>query len=265
MAKSKVSAICTDYDETLTTEDTTERLLLRIKELTPLNQRADFNRIWTDTSVKYRMELARIYAEALTLPFSEPAERLNYLSNRINNLEIESSAQVFQLFKYITKEQLRKEGAKIQLLPQAKKVLKEFRQKKLPAYVISLNWSRDMIEASLSEVIGANNIFCNNIVFRNNTADSGLELCVNSPKDKHTRMKSIASPQRVAYAGNGVNDILCILSAKYGFIINPQSPLLQLLETVGVSADKIKDPAKTDEPGIYLINSWDDIKRVLTN
>jgi len=264
MAKSKVSAICTDYDETLTTEDTTERLLLRIKELTPQNQRADFNRIWTDASVKYRMELARIYSEVLTLHFSDPSERLNYLSNRINNLEIESSAQVFPLFKYITKEQLRKEGAKIQLLPKARKVLKEFKEKKLPAYVISLNWSRDMIEASLSGVIEETNIFCNNLVFRNNAADGGLELCVNSPQDKLTRMKSLASSQRIAYAGNGVNDILCILSAKYGFIINPQSPLLQLLETVGISADKIKDPARTDKPGIYLIDSWADIKGVLT-
>lgn len=71
--------------------------------------------------------------------------------------------------------------------------------------------------------------------------------------------------QEAAYAGNGVNDILCILSAKYGFIINPQNPLFQLLESVGVKTDKIKYPLKTNEPGMYLVNSWDDIKGVLTN
>lgn len=173
MTKYKASAICTDYDETLTTEDTTERLLLRIKELTPQNQIADFNKIWTDASIKYRAELAKIYAETLILPFVESTERLNYLSNRINNLEIAASAQVFPLFRHISKERLRKEGARIQLLPKAKKVLKEFRKDGLPIYVISLNWSRDIIEASLSGVVETNNIFCNNITFRNNEADGG--------------------------------------------------------------------------------------------
>ena len=265
MAKHKVSAICTDYDETLITEDTTERLLLRIKELTPQNQIADFNRTWNDASIKYRAELAKIYAETLTLPFLKAAERLNYLSNRMNNLEIASSAQAFPLFRHITKERLRREGVRIQLLLNAKKVLKEFKKNGLPVYVISLNWSRDIIEASLSGVVETSSIFCNNIVFRNDEADGGLELCINSPQDKYMKMKSLAAAQEVAYVGNGVNDILCVLSAKYGFIINPQNPLFQLLESVDVRAGAIKDPSKTDEPGIYLINSWDDVKRVLTS
>lgn len=261
---SKIDYFCTDFDRVLTFEETTKRLVRKTRDSYPLDKIGWFDEVWNKLNSDYKKAIQAIYSDFLNSEHTDMVKALTSLSATIHELEITSSNKAAELFDYVERDALFREGKRVSLINHARDVIGKCNDSGIPVYVVSMNWSKDIVSGCLDGVIHERSIYSNDVVFEDNIAARKLDLPVCSQQDKLRIMKEVTSNSaRVAYVGDGPIDIWCLLEARYGFIINPQDYVFETLWNLGVKEHELNN--SDNEPGLFLVNSWKEIDEILSD
>ncbi|MBW2979679.1 hypothetical protein DRZ77_00750 [Candidatus Woesearchaeota archaeon] len=252
-----------DFDRTLTPQDTTTLLIRLIHESYPPEEKTVFEQLWSIANTNYSTQIGeamlRFFERERTKQHSRE-ETLSLLSDTLKEVELSSARSIAPYLKYVTKSKLRKAGAKI-FIPH-REILKQLASKYF-LFIISLNWSRDIILGALKDIVQPERILCNDLHFNSDgVAIGGLELKIASPEDKLKEIKKIVENEEYLFVGDGIHDIWCLVNAKYGCIINPQEILFSVLYHLGYNDDDIKIGLHK-QPGLYMVHSIEEVAKFL--
>jgi len=258
---SKIDVLCTDFDKTIVSEDTTIRLIKQIIASSSGDERRKIERLWTGLNSSYNLKIQRIYSAFVKTCYKDRIEALQDLSCKIQSLEIESTKKAFPIFRNVNRQMLYSEGKRVFIPKDVSETFAKLKQEDIDIKIISMNWLRDILNGCLEGLVDDGDVFCNDLIFdEKGIAKRGIDIKICSPRDKLNVMNAFSLRKKVAYAGNGPIDIWCLLDADYGFLIRPSDSIIKLLMHLEIEPQRVN---KHKEPGLYWVNSWSDIGNIL--
>ncbi|KAG9307763.1 hypothetical protein G9A89_023328 [Geosiphon pyriformis] len=274
-----VGLLVVDFDDTITQHDALSLLI----DTCPRMQDSCKNECpppwsyFTELFFKERADHVQLWLK------SHPHETIDDYFKLLGSIEKVEEKSIKRIEKYnclsgVHVAQLIQQGSKIKKRPGTAEVLKRFLAKNSPGslYVISANWSRDLILGCLQEVDGINRnvIMSNDLIFVESFSTGKLERKVLSALDKLEIFKSLTVPpgKLSVYVGDSENDLPCILAADIGIIMGNNVSLMRTCKKYGieiidglsgkqliqVSEDK---NALGSSKKLYRVQDWLEIKK----
>ncbi|KAH9094539.1 hypothetical protein LEN26_018282 [Aphanomyces euteiches] len=134
--------------------------------------------------------------------------------------------------------------------------------------IISSNWSQTFVTSALTDVAEKRaqhnlpfSVIANELELEDDVTTGNILMQIQSPRDKMAHvLRAQKSGRRVVFIGDGVNDLLALVAADVGLVLNsPGSSIFRLAKHVGLP---ILD-SSTDGRGLIHIATWDAIRSFL--
>lgn len=254
-----------DFDETLTSHDTThlvvECALSRQSE--ELRKRNAIR--WRELSLDYSSKLKKMNENVNRLR-KDPLFGIHQWSKLRKSVEENSISAVSEsrIFANLNEEDLRLKGKSIPLLPGASEVIRSVNEQEIPCAVISIGWSREMIEGALYHQLN----FLPAVEANRVDPETGVILGgLHCPKEKENRLKKLRTlhnaHQGTIYVGDSTFDVLALLEADLGILFRPSKETLQFCSDFNVEVRPLQlirwDDYKKIEQVIYTTDDWSEI------
>ncbi|GIX05799.1 MAG: hypothetical protein KatS3mg115_0202 [Candidatus Poribacteria bacterium] len=261
--------LCADYDETLTVEDTIHLLpQLAACELSQTERRRFLER-WERDSKWYYSRWEQVFTDALdalsSLP-PDPQGRLEALHRAFLDLERESIQMVVQegYLRGIRRERLIRAGRQVRFHPEARETLQAAAQAGYRLWVLSVNWSRDLIAAGLEDL--PVEIVSNDLVFDASGRSTGaLQGGLHSGFDKREELRALRKKGGpILYIGDSITDLLALLEADVGILFGEKRSTIRACERCGIARLPLRlEPLPLPPGAVLTTNSWGEIREFL--
>ncbi|CAG8448542.1 6658_t:CDS:2 [Ambispora gerdemannii] len=241
MYPSVVGLLVSDFDETITQNDTLSVLIAICPRMSD-DCRKDCPPPWSyfvELYFKERAEHIKRWGETNS---ERTLEDFYKLLKSLENVEERSMKRVedFKCLVGVRSEELREQGKKIKKQPGAVDVIERYLVKNKPGsfYVISTNWSHDMLFGCLQEIDGIDEkiIISNDFVFEENCSTGKFKRKVLTALDKLEIFKQLTVPRDKisVYVGDSETDLPCMLAADIGIIMGNNVSLAQSCKKYGI-------------------------------
>lgn len=220
-----------DYDETITKNDTLSILanLSQIGDIESLDvNQLPKNATWEKLGKQYIEEISAHW-KSYPVTRSTFQDEL-YHWNLSSQIERDSLRRVGNsgILKGLTREQLLLAGRKIaeqNSRPGCLEFLRHWKQHHGHFIVLSVNWSRDMIQGTIGDLVNPHNIISNDLIFENGISTGYVTESIMTAVDKRIYLLGLKD-DNIIYVGDSKNDLPALLTAKYGIIIGSNATLL---------------------------------------
>ena len=244
MGKYKIDCLVSDFDGSMTKENTTYLLFEALLEDMENDKKYELFDKYEKLTSEYHKGIKNILNEFVN-PSNYPyREVLKNLSTQLELFENDLSCESVLLLTGTSKENIKSKSAKVEFMQNSKEVLSKMKDECIDLYVLSAGWSKDLIKSSVEEVIQEDKIYANNLIYGEDNRTTGeLSGSIRSPESKLKKFRQIKEKNAgmtVSYVGDCVNDILCILDAEpYGFAIKPSDGLKLLVDSMEIPMEEI--------------------------
>jgi HAD superfamily phosphoserine phosphatase-like hydrolase len=219
--------IVSDWDETITEKDTIGiigQLPYRIKK----EYRPDFD-YFTQTYLQaynnYKQQFGDVYTLEEEIQFQRGMGPVEMQS--INEIER------LKLFSGITKDQFRKCSQEIKLRQGFVEFARKCNMTNIPLYIVSINWTHLIIEKVLAKYDISATVVTNELEFVDEVATGKWDKSTNirTAPDKQNEINRIRNQHPhhcVVYVGDSTMDLLALLGADVGIIVDQGSIIAKL-------------------------------------
>ncbi|ANB13670.1 hypothetical protein AWJ20_4613 [Sugiyamaella lignohabitans] len=270
---SAIDVLVTDWDETVTSEDT-----MAVLSQAAYDHKTNFHPPWEYFGDMYYKDYEK-YACNYNERRGSLQEEAEFLSG-LKQVELESVTRVENsgLFKDVPESMVRSQASKVKIRQGWWDVLSLATKNKVPIVILSVNWSDVLIEEVLSlhgfdTTNSSIRIYANKIQVDDETGLATGKLGghpilgsagIRTAQDKLDILKKIRSQklsgkatESIAYFGDSSTDTLALLEADLGVVIHKNS-LASRLEGLGVAILR-KEHDKTDNNQVYYLCEWSDL------
>ena len=240
----RVDALVTDFDSTLTVNNTTPGVLEIIYR----------HAEEPDTTREEMGGLVGAY-------FAEKREavegggNMEEMLERWGRVERKYSAIVASYFTGVTREEMKEEGYSIELREHAGQAVENLRGGGVSVAVDTNNWSSSLVTAALEDRVSVDDVYANRLVYGDDDVCTGEMLFDNvdpiAKRDALLDYKQKTGARQVAYVGDDLNDLACMVAADIAFAIKPSDELLDAIHNYGI------------EDQVRVVESWDEIEVAL--
>lgn len=253
----KLPILVLDWDETITTKDTTS-LIASIAEINSPKELSFsyFTKKYMESYLYFENLFRGEYGEI------DSMEKEIHFQKGLKTIELVSINRLEQhhFFKGVHISKFRDAAKQIDFKPNCSEMLRNWN---LPIYILSINWSRTMIEERL-KLEGVNNVkvMANDLSNIDNIATGKFEARYNIrtgyDKLKVLRQLKIDYPnEKLLYVGDSHGDVLPIADADIGILIQNGKGISQLKKIFGDvrQLSDCKSEFSFELSGIYT-GSW---------
>ncbi|EQC38913.1 hypothetical protein SDRG_03871 [Saprolegnia diclina VS20] len=223
--------LCADFDDTISAKDTIQDLALLA-----CAARGASSATWSQLCQQYMDEYMPAMA---SIPHTSPPVAYDPigLANFLRTFSAVDKASIDRVVASSVLAGLSRDviadGATslVTLKPDAASVLSQL---SMPLALISSNWSRDWLAASMHG-IAVDAVYANDLVFDDGVSTGDLALCMQSPFEKAQCVTKLQDHASIIYVGDGVNDLLALLTADVGIVFgNPTASASRVARHFGV-------------------------------
>ena len=240
----RVDALVTDFDSTLTVNNTTPGVLEIIYR----------HAEEPDTTREEMGELVGAYFEERREAI-EGGGNMEEMLERWSRVERKYSAIIASYFTGVTREEMKEEGYSVELREHAGQAVEHLREAGVSVAVDTNNWSSSLVTAALEDRVSVDDVYANTLVYGDDDACTGEMIFDNvdplAKRDALLDYKQKSGARQVAYVGDGLNDLACMAAADIAFAIKPSDELLDAIQDYGL------------EDQVRVVESWDEIELVL--
>ncbi|XP_073150200.1 bifunctional TH2 protein, mitochondrial-like isoform X2 [Henckelia pumila] len=286
-----------DFDLTCTVIDSSA-LLAELAIITTPNGSgpmplADIRTTWNDLFTQYVKEYQQcvesIIQDEAGIDKSLQAEGLDYEGlfkalKKISDFEKRANASLIHsnVLKGLNLSDIKRAGERLEFQDGCKKFFHNVVENKNCAtkvHVLSYCWCSDLIRSAFSSGnLNALNIHSNDLVYQESISTGGMIMKMECPIDKLQAFNDIASKNRgrplKIYVGGSLGDLLCLLEADIGIVIDLSISLKSVANHFGVSfiplfsgliskqrelAESGSIHSKGTSSTLYTVSSWDEI------
>ena len=238
MNKYVISALATDFDETITKKDTINPLVrLAITQSGQLHNRL---RDWLALSQWYQSHCS-VDINSFFCNFSSLEDFAVHYHDTVEMVALRKV--ISQRFLIgLKKIQLRQLGQQTPKKPLAEQVLAKLRANSVRIEILSANWSTDLIIGAMEGL--CDRVTANDLLFDNQkpaTTTGEIQLKVTSAQHKQKRIKWMMETYgKTAYIGDSITDLLAICTADIGLLIGNNRMVRQALAHFKIPLIEIK-------------------------
>ncbi|KAM3236581.1 bifunctional TH2 protein, mitochondrial [Capsicum annuum] len=250
---------------------------------------ADLRSTWEDLSKQYTEE----YEQCIdTMLLGEKAENFDYerlhkALEQLSDFEKRANTRVSEsgVLKGLNLEDIKRAGERMILRDGCNNFFHSIiknEQLNADIHVLSYCWCGDLIRSAFSSgVLDVLNVHANEFIFEENLSTGEIVKKVESPIDKIQAFSKILNncsndkKNLTVHVGDTASDLLCLLQADIGIVLNPSSSLTRVGNHFGVSfiplfpgiVEKQKISAAGDDSSrwnrlsgvLYTVSSWSEI------
>ena len=269
----RVDKFISDFDETISKEDTIQALVLAAMR----NRAADASPTmeeWEQTVEWYRSRYSHKCNKWLDGSREHCQGNILDFLSEIEALEMDSIRKVMKekFLAGLRREQLRKAGSQVLKQQDAKACLSEMRSAGVTVEILSANWSQTLVKESVKGL--CDSVVTNRLLFDERGYSTGdIELRVASARDKWIHFKSRQSKTGLTgYVGDSISDLRAILEADVGILIGENQTCLRAIERfqipirrVTLASHQAAYGSETCAPNkqIFHADSWKAVNRLL--
>lgn len=251
--------IVTDWDETITMKDTI-LLVAETAYLAKPGYTPAFSH-FTNVYLKAYEDYSREFGPRTSL------EQERRFQQGLGPVEATSIDEITRLglFKGTTPEQYRSQASKVRLREGFLEFMRKAAQKNVPVAILSVNWTRHIMEAVLAaHGFAAAQIFVNELDMQQGVCtghfDSGI--CIRTGLDKLEVVERLKKEHGlVVYIGDSSTDLFSLLAAEVGVVMEGSSVGARL-EQLGILVTPLSGGSDGGEGGVYS-GGWSDVSRLL--
>jgi phosphoserine phosphatase len=261
------ATLATDFDDTITREDTTPLLPRLAVERLPAKEASTLLARWERGARQYYARWQQAMEQALNsvLPALPPAARSSPVEAIVRFTSLLATVDRWSLdmvvrgglLRGITREQLQRAGRDAPKRDGALETLARAEQQGVDVHVISANWSRDVVRSGLGRLRAT--VHSNDLDFDGNGVSTGvISRRIVSAQDKRAVFRE-ARLGAAMFVGDGVSDLLALLDADVGILLAPKEPCLRVCEHLGVRVAALGAYAEAARGILYRADSWLDV------
>ena len=267
MSKYPIAKLITDFDETISEQDTISTLVHTAADNRE-GEKEQFLAAWQEMVQWFLTRYHRV-CDAWQ---AHRHSLVDFLKS-FEELETTSIQRVMAtgFLEGLTREELRGVGRNVVKKPGVDRVLPRLRRAGVEVEILSANWSEALIE-------GATEGLCDQIITNSLAYDTvgcstgGIHLHVVSARDKlrkfKERKKNPPIPNeigdrgvRTLYIGDSISDFLAILDADLGILIGQNHIAIQTIKRFRLPTLRLHEETRFDSSQSYrgtvlLVNSW---------
>lgn len=211
-----------DWDETITVKDTTQLVVdAAYSAKTGLPDFSHFTRIYGDARHKY--DLHYMAANGKHDAFNE--EIAYQKGMRLVEMSSISAIVECELFRGLTPDHFKRQASNVQLRTGFVDFANRVYHEGIPMYVLSINWSKTLIEETLSlHGVKGFTVLSNDLEFSNGISTGRFDPAfdIRTGYDKMVELGKIQSlhpESELVYVGDSVGDVLALRTSYTGIII----------------------------------------------
>ena len=274
MGKYVVSALITDFDETITQQDTINPMVqLAAKQSA---NPASMLSAWEDLSKWYLSQFRQPNPPSL---FDAPSLEsfLDHYHCMVEEVSLQKVVQQ-RFLAGIEPYQLRQLGQQTAKKPFANQVLSRLKEAQVRIEILSANWSTDLIFGAVGDL--CDQVYSNNLVFDRTGPDAPaittgeIQLHITSARHKQARLKQSMSQRglttttgAIAYIGDSITDLLAICSADIGLLIGDNQLTHQAMNHFQIPSIEIqlgdRYYPELHQGQVICVQSWKEIELFL--
>lgn len=264
-----ITLLAVDFDETVTVRDTTPCLHELAASRLPLAEGEALRQRWRIGAEAYNAEWQAIFRKALSrLDFvSDPYRALSEFVAAFDSVEQTTIEAVVAggFLRGIPRAALQAVGARAEKRKDALETLAKAKKHNIPLYVISANWSQDIVRGGVDGLDVP--IYSNDLTFDENNISTGeLNRKIVSAFDKLREFRALPSGEGLrVFVGDSVTDLLALLEADIGILVGEKTSPRIACERTGIEIVPLTPDATPKKLRLYHTASWESIARFLFN
>ncbi len=268
-----VDKLISDFDETISQEDTIQSLVTAAMQ----NRDAEGLQVlnaWRETVDWYITRHSQICNEWLDMACEHRGESVVGFLSTFEPLEAESIERVMKqkFLAGLSREQLRKTGSQVQKRDGAEACLSEMRHAGVKVEILSANWSQTFVEEALKGFFDS--VVANRLLFDERGYSTGdIQLRVVSAHDKWRHFKSRRSETGLTgYVGDSISDLRAILEADVGILVGENQTCLRTINRFQIPIQRVTQSSSrtanrsetgTERKRILHADSWETVNHLL--
>lgn len=243
-----------DWDETITTKDTTSLVAqTAYRRKSGLTDFSHYSKIYMDAYEKYKAEWPQKRSIEEEIEFQKGMKKVE--------MSLISAIEQDGLFKGLTKADFAESANEVDFKSGFEEFIKSPKLQAVPSYVLSVNWSKTLIETALQRLgVSGITVLANELEYDDAGRSTGYfqkDVDIRTGYDKLEELGRIKCKHPegcVVYVGDSAGDVVPIVKADMGILIEGGKGR-KLLESLGA-------PIHTSEPlepGKVHEASWKDL------
>jgi phosphoserine phosphatase len=280
MKKYPITRLITDFDRTITVEDTIANIAYAaadnflVSSSEGISHR-DFLQLWHRVVKQFSDEYIQLFEKLLnqTRPSQNTYDALSKFLASFDEIELASVERVIsgKFLAGIKREKLRSIGKNIKKQANVEIILAQMREAGVQINVISANWSKELIIGVMGDLY--DNIISNDLEFSEDGISTGqINLHILSPFDKLKYYQSLKSDMGSnLYIGDSVSDLLAILTADIGVLFGRGETVMRVISHFNIPFKKLSNEDKFSKVrfdinrNILIVDSWQQLDNFLTS
>ncbi|CUM66927.1 uncharacterized protein PRCAT00004612001 [Priceomyces carsonii] len=264
MLKLRPKLIISDWDETITLEDTI-KLVSEAAYLAKPNFQPPFNHFLQVYKAAYEDFNNKFLVREGRRDTIEKEIKYQIAERQVEQTSIDEMVRR-GLFAGITPSQFASQAEKVKLRPGVVKFFEHCERLEIPVVILSINWTSIIIKEALKlNGIRLNNvdIIVNEIAFEDgkSTGEWLPNPNIRTGIDKLNVVKSLSSLHgETWYIGDSSTDLLSVLEANKGIIMKSES-ILKHLNDLAIKFQPLRSPL--DDATSIFVGDWEDITNAL--
>ena len=269
----RVDKLISDFDETISQEDTIQTLVNAAMQNRAVNELPTIEE-WKQTVEWYRTRYSHRCNKWLNVPREYYQGTVADFLSEIESLEMASIAKVMKkrFLAGLRQEQLRKAGRQVQKREGAKTCLSEMRSAGVTVEILSANWSQIFVEEAVKGFCDA--VVANRLLFDERGYSTGeIELRVASARDKRRYFEARRSKTGLTgYVGDSVSDLRAILEADVGLLVGENTTCLRTINRFQIPMKRFTEASRrvvncsetrATNKHILHADSWETVNHLL--
>mmetsp|Transcript_30506 Transcript_30506/g.72639 ORF Transcript_30506/g.72639 Transcript_30506/m.72639 type:complete len:947 (+) Transcript_30506:59-2899(+) len=280
-----VGLFVTDFDDTLTTKDTTpiiiEAAFSAAERAAPEERRGDLRREWEQRlrevlqliSEEQKALRERLQSKGPTAGFDP--ERLSEVLAELSDFDRRMNEAAFSsgIIKGVSEGDVTEAARNIELRDGSREFLRRAQRLRVPTHVVSVSWAQDVIRAALSPLepgVEANRLSLGG----DGLCDGAISGEMQTAEDKRGALRRLLGGERrgpTVYVGDSATDLGALLDADVGIVVGDNGMLRPAAEAASASVRPLVALAAAARGGaspraagtVYRANSWWDIAQLL--
>lgn len=252
----------TDWDETITTKDTIRLVAEAAYKAKPGFQLPfeHFINVYGSAYNKYKSQFSKTYRERDTV------EKEVLFQKGLHDVEMASINEMtkHKLFAGVTKDNFKEQASKVVLRPHFINFLRKCVSQEIPVVILSINWTKIIIEAVLAahgfKESKFLKIVVNELEFRENVSTGNFDqrISVRTGIDKLSKLKEISEGfNYTCYIGDSSTDLLALLQCDLAIAMKDSS-VISLLHKLNVPCKYLGETNDFLREEVYIAE-WKEI------
>jgi len=279
MKKYPITKLITDFDNTVTVEDTIASIAYAAADNLLVSSGdtsyKEFLQSWHGVVKQFSDEYIQLFEQLLNTPqcsLNNYDALLKFLAS-FDKIELASVERVVsgKFLAGIKRGELRSIGKNIKKQADVETILTRMKRSDVQINVISANWSKELIISVMDNLF--DDIVSNDLEFDADDISTGqINFHVLSPFDKlkfYQRLKSNSGNN--LYIGDAISDLLAILAADIGVLFGRSESVMRIISHFNLPSkelsaeDKFSEVRSDINKTILMVNSWRQLDTFLTN